>query len=124
MTIVMSGFFFLDFYKALDVVEHPFIFKTLQHFGFGVRLLGDYYSKDSETMDNKNVLNNTTVNNTNVNLTNLLSKKDSLSIFIYTVKNPCNFTIFYCFILQFPIPLKYHCKKKLFYNILKKMLNY
>lgn len=31
-----TGFIlFLDFYKAFDSVEHPFIIKTLEHFGFG-----------------------------------------------------------------------------------------
>lgn len=30
---------FLDFYKAFDSVEHPFILKTLHHFGFGERFI-------------------------------------------------------------------------------------
>lgn len=31
-----NGFIlFLDFYKAFDSAEHPFIMKTLEHFGFG-----------------------------------------------------------------------------------------
>ena len=35
-----SGFIlFLDFYKAFDSVEHPFILKTLYHFGFGNRFI-------------------------------------------------------------------------------------
>ncbi len=35
-----SGFIlFLDFYKAFDLVEHPFILKTLYHFGFGSRFI-------------------------------------------------------------------------------------
>jgi len=35
-----SGFLiFLDFYKAFDAVEHPFILKTLHNFGFGVKFI-------------------------------------------------------------------------------------
>uniref|UniRef100_A0A3B1J8J0 Reverse transcriptase domain-containing protein n=1 Tax=Astyanax mexicanus TaxID=7994 RepID=A0A3B1J8J0_ASTMX len=30
---------FLDFYKAFDCVEHPFIMQTLAHFGFGPKFL-------------------------------------------------------------------------------------
>lgn len=33
-----NGFiFFLDFYKAFDSVEHPFILAVLEHFGFGLK---------------------------------------------------------------------------------------
>jgi len=35
---VENGFIvFLDFYKAFDSVEHPFILETLKHFGFGLK---------------------------------------------------------------------------------------
>lgn len=34
-----SGFLFLDFYKAFDAVEHNFILKTLQHFGFSLFIM-------------------------------------------------------------------------------------
>lgn len=37
---------FLDFYKAFDSVEHPFILSALEHFGFGVKfreLVGGLY---------------------------------------------------------------------------------
>lgn len=35
-----SGFLiFLDFFKAFDAIEHPFILKTLKHFGFGRRFI-------------------------------------------------------------------------------------
>lgn len=35
-----KGFvFFLDFYKAFDSVEHPFIMKTLKYFGFGSKFI-------------------------------------------------------------------------------------
>lgn len=35
-----KGFiFFLDFYKAFDSVEHPFIMRTLKHFGFGEKFI-------------------------------------------------------------------------------------
>lgn len=42
---------FLDFYKAFDMVEHPFIIKTLEYFGFGekfiklIELLYDYINR-------------------------------------------------------------------------------
>ncbi len=31
--------FFLDFYKVFNAIEHPFILKTLKHFGFGLRFI-------------------------------------------------------------------------------------
>ena len=37
---------FLDFYKAFDSVEHPFIFQVLEHLGFGIKfrnLVGGLY---------------------------------------------------------------------------------
>lgn len=38
--IQRNGFvLFFDFYKAFDSVEHPFILKTLHHFGFGERFI-------------------------------------------------------------------------------------
>ncbi len=30
---------FLDFYKAFDMVEHSFIFQTLEHFGSGPKCM-------------------------------------------------------------------------------------
>ena len=45
---IESGFIlFLDFYKAFDSVEHPFILKTFEYFGFGrkcIDLIGMLYS--------------------------------------------------------------------------------
>lgn len=36
----LEGFFhFLDFNKAFDSVEHPFVFNTLNYFGFGHKFI-------------------------------------------------------------------------------------
>lgn len=34
-----DGFYFLDFYKEFDSVEHKFIFQVLERLGFGIKFM-------------------------------------------------------------------------------------
>lgn len=36
---MIMAFLFFDFYKAFDMVEHPFIFDALKNFGFGNKFI-------------------------------------------------------------------------------------